>query len=412
MSAPAVINEDNIAPIVRFCDVRRSPAPVVASDPTGSRVAAIQRFKTRWNVGETIRYAYIPGEGDATQIDIVEKAWANWQKVCPGLTFENVSLKGGLAKADVKIGFRQDGTSWSYVGVDCTNRTILEQSGEPNRTMNFGWPLQNQPETAEHEIGHALGLDHEHQNPKAGIVWNIPAVYDWALRTQRWSKTTTDHNILTKLTLDQMLDVASPWDRDSIMHYSFEKGLIVDPADLRNGLVPKSAHQTYANGVLTSGLSRQDKEIIAKVYPAPRAPSDASVPSTPSEWQQPGDAREPYRGAYRPPVVHDSRPKLVPYVGVPFSDLLDGEQIDLTLHADRTCVYHIQTLGYADVRLALFRDLGAGHSVFLKGNDTAGTDQDSEIVFHLTEGENYIVRALLYTYYGSVNKFAVIAYYE
>jgi len=45
--------------------------------------------------------------------------------------------------------------------------------------MNFGWDLTvpGQRGTALHEIGHALGLLHEHQSPFAGIHWDDEAVY-------------------------------------------------------------------------------------------------------------------------------------------------------------------------------------------------------------------------------------------
>ena len=45
--------------------------------------------------------------------------------------------------------------------------------------MNFGWDLTplGRSTTALHEIGHTLGMPHEHQNPFAGIAWDEETVY-------------------------------------------------------------------------------------------------------------------------------------------------------------------------------------------------------------------------------------------
>jgi len=51
--------------------------------------------------------------------------------------------------------------------------------------MNFGEPLVGSPrgfDTALHEIGHTLGLKHEHQNPYAGIVWDEEEVYAYTAK--------------------------------------------------------------------------------------------------------------------------------------------------------------------------------------------------------------------------------------
>jgi len=125
--------------------------------------------------------------------------------------------------------------------------------------MNFGWninvPGPNGLDIAIHEIGHALGFHHEHQNPNAGIVWNREAVYDYFARTQDppWSRAKTDFNILDKI--DRQTVGGSNWDPDSTMHYSFARGLIRQPEKYRNGLTPQP------------GLSQADIEVVKRFYP-------------------------------------------------------------------------------------------------------------------------------------------------
>ena len=115
-----------------------------------------------------------------------------WKELPLGLEFEEVA---DAADAEVRIAFADDG-SWSYIG-----RQVLDQpANEP--TMNFGWDLTTPygRTTALHEIGHTLGLPHEHQNPFAGIVWNEQAVYDYFAGSPNfWPRDQTFHNVLRKL---------------------------------------------------------------------------------------------------------------------------------------------------------------------------------------------------------------------
>lgn len=43
--------------------------------------------------------------------------------------------------------------------------------------MNIGWDITGDIDAAVHEIGHSLGLPHEHQNPHAVITWDEEAVH-------------------------------------------------------------------------------------------------------------------------------------------------------------------------------------------------------------------------------------------
>ncbi|CAM5480361.1 hypothetical protein SHIRM173S_02410 [Streptomyces hirsutus] len=85
-----------------------------------------------------------------------------------GLSFTEVD---DLSEAELRIGFQSGGGSWSVVGKEA----LL--AGLHQRTVNFGWDLTEPGErgTALHQIGHALGMLHEHQSPCAGLHWDDEA---------------------------------------------------------------------------------------------------------------------------------------------------------------------------------------------------------------------------------------------
>jgi Astacin (Peptidase family M12A) len=197
----------------------------------------------KWADGKTLGVYFM--DGSATQKARVKAQAIKWQQ------FANIKFNFAAKKATahIRISFVADDGSWSYIGTD--------NLGIPKRepTMNFGW-LRDNTEDAEyervvvHEFGHALGAIHEHQNPKGGIQWNLPAVYAYfSGPPNNWSKADIDSNVVNKYSVDQLN--ASKYDPNSIMLYHFEGTLI------------KGGKATKFNTHLSIG----DKRFIKTQYP-------------------------------------------------------------------------------------------------------------------------------------------------
>jgi hypothetical protein len=178
--------------------------------------------EARWNIGDQIRIRFL--EGDESLKNRVRAVAERW--TAPGmanLTFQWVDA----GPAEIRIAFQQGNGSWSYLGTHC--RSITNQS-QP--TMNYGWltPASGDDELVRvvlHEFGHALGLIHEHQNPKGGIKWNEPAVKaDLGGPPNNWDDATIRHNVLDHYPAEDV--TSSPVDKLSIMMYPIPRAWTLD----------------------------------------------------------------------------------------------------------------------------------------------------------------------------------------
>lgn len=201
----------------------------------GQPQTAAMLTSAHWAPGKTLRIAFRGGTRAARRV--VMAAALEWMKYA---NIDIVQVTSGAC--DIRCSF-DPGGSWSYIGTE-----IL--SVPPDQpTMNIGWG-PDMP-TCLHELGHTLGLIHEHQNPQAKIPWDEPAVLAYyAGAPNFWPARQTIDNVLT--VMDPRLLTNGGFDKHSIMEYPIPAELVTDPS--------------FAVGWNTE-LSAGDKALIAGLYP-------------------------------------------------------------------------------------------------------------------------------------------------
>ncbi|CAL9649224.1 hypothetical protein SUDANB176_06567 [Streptomyces sp. enrichment culture] len=350
----------------RYCSLPPQPAPAFAPGLAAERLGALVGGRRMWVNGTVLHYCFFHGDtegsviavpgtgrtrwvpwgGAKEQQDVVRECFEEWRGLGIGLTFTEVRDR---SEAELRIGFQLGDGSWSAVGREALRVGVHE------RTMNFGWDLTAPGEraTALHQIGHALGMLHEHQSPYAGIHWDDEAVYaELAGPPNHWSRDRTFHNVLRKIGPDEVN--GSVWDPQSIMQYAFPPGLILEPEQYRGGVHPPGT------------LSPADKEFVLRWYP----PADPPRP-----------------------------PALVPFRSVPLG-LGPGEQADFRIDPPETRDYTVGTFGDGDTVVVLFEERD-GEPRFLAGHDDGGTPRNATIAARLVKGRRYYVRVRLYSAWGS-----------
>lgn len=334
------------SPLECLCIMDLPERSNLPSDIDRYREFAIVENRWKWMNGTLLHYYLTPSsDGVESQFSVVRWAFTQWKSFAIGLDFKEV--KDPL-EAELRIKFDYAaGRSSSRIGTS----NLLSKS--PESTMRFGWDLTTEwgRATAVHEIGHALGLKHEHQNPFAGIVWDEKAVLKHYKATQNWDEATTRLNILDKLSQGDI--TATEWDVHSVMHYPIAAGLIIEPKEYRTKATPRNV-----------APSPRDIAFIRSTYPVLAKP------------------------------LFQLRPmELVKLT------LDSGAQSDIALKSEGTRNYTVLTLGKSDAKLVIFEQRD-GELRFVAGDDDGGEERNSSLGLRLLAGRDYLLKVRLYSAYG------------
>lgn len=171
-----------------------------------------------WPQKSTLRVRFLSGTSSQRA-----GAWRRFNQIDSLVNLAFVYVTEGAS--EVRVRFDAGMGHWSYLGTDC--RAIPQSAQTMNLELTagfFGDSTEEWDRVVFHEMLHSLGFEHEHQSPNAtGLVWNKSAVYAYYGRTQGWSRSQIDFQVLNRYTGGNFRGTA--FDKTSIMCYPISRGL-------------------------------------------------------------------------------------------------------------------------------------------------------------------------------------------
>lgn len=209
---------------------------------------------------DAIRVCFLGGSREARE-RVVQVA-TEWKAAVPGLPLDFAdagdppTCGSGHNINHIRISFNRKGY-WSHVGTDSIR--LVGQNQPSMNLQDLDWKFNDQTEfrsTVLHEFGHAIGFNHEHQNPMSACnsEFNWPLIRKWLHGPpNNWDDATIDFNMGA---LHEQGLLATSFDKSSIMLYTFP------PEYFING----SGAKCYSK--VNTELSAGDIDLARKLYPA------------------------------------------------------------------------------------------------------------------------------------------------
>ena len=239
--------------------------PSEAPEAARLKVRGVVAKSLLWRPGETLKICFRSGTQEARAR--VARLASEWMQHA-NLTLDfgdasNPHMCAGDNHESIKIDFLNTGPKsgfWSAIGTTSRkadhslNLAFLGQDELPRNRAGQQMPMAEVRRLVLHEFGHALGLFHEHQSPKAGCSTEYYEEAVFAFGALRgWPPERSIQNFRQLADTPELN--ATEVDRKSIMHYSLPPWLF------------KGGEKSPCVVATNYELSDRDKQFMASTYP-------------------------------------------------------------------------------------------------------------------------------------------------
>ena len=246
-----------------------------------------------WDQNQTLRIHFHENDFRTEVLDVLQ-ADTGWG---PNVNLRFVEATSASA-SDVRVSFRAErGVFWSRLGTQA-------RQFRDTYTVSLGFTAQTDRRERRrlilHEFGHALGLEHEMKNARAGLEWKRAEAIAYYGQYLRGMSEGAIWDQLQLLANDSSRFLIRDFDPTSIMMYPIPREI------LRRGWQPAMANWNY-------DLSESDLDIAREMYP-------------------PGGVREPRPGG-RPGRAEPEERQTGTY-GARLKLKVDGDEVEEGLQTD------------------------------------------------------------------------------